>query len=261
MNLKKNLFIISFYLFAWGLFAQNEEFSKHIFVNTENDSLNYRLLAPEKVKKGEKYPLVLFLHGAGERGKDNESQLLHGGTMFSNPANREKYPSFVLFPQCPPDVYWFMDKHFEQGFEKGNPFVKDAPASSQTQLVMELLSDFIKKNPVDETRIYIMGLSMGAMATFDIVCRLPDRFAAAIPVCGGVNTERLHELKTKTKFRIYHGDVDNVVPVGLSREAYKTLKKTGKDVEYIEFYGVNHNSWHPAFNSPDFLSWLYGIKK
>ncbi len=241
--------------------AQNDDFSKHTFINAQNDSLNYRLLVPENIQKGKKYPLVLFLYGAGERGKDNESQLRNGGTLFSNPSNREKYPSFVLFPQCPSEFYWFMDKRPEQGFKNGNPFAKNVPASSQTQLVMELLDDFIQKNPVDERRIYVMGLSMGAMATFDIVCRQPDRFAAAIPICGGVNLERLHELKTSTKFRIYHGDIDDVVPVGLSREAYKALKKSGKEVEYIEFYGVNHNSWHPAFNSPDFLSWLYKIKK
>lgn len=241
--------------------AQNEDFSKHTFVNNQNDSLNYRLLVPENIKKGEKYPLVLFLHGAGERGKDNESQLRNGGTLFSNPSNREKYPSFVLFPQCPEEFYWFMDKRPEQGFKDGNPFAKNVEASSQTKLLMELLEDFIKKNPVDEKRIYVIGLSMGGMATFDIVCRLPYKFAAAVPICGGANLQRLKELKTKTKFRIYHGDIDNVVPVGLSREAYKALKTSGKEVEYIEFYGVNHNSWHPAFNTSDFLSWLYKIKR
>lgn len=257
----KNIILLFSILMVNATFAQNESFSKLTFVNTDNNSLNYRLLAPENIKKGEKYPLVLFLHGAGERGSDNELQLLNGGTMFSNPSNRDKFPSFVLFPQCPNEFYWSIEKRPEQGFNNQNLFAENAPVSSQMKLVIELLNDFIRKNPVDETRIYVVGLSMGAMATFDLVCRLPNTFAAAIPICGGVNIERLRHTKTQTKFRIYHGDKDDVVPVHFSRDAYKALKETGKNVEYIEFYGVNHNSWHPAFNTPDFLSWLYNCKK
>ncbi|MFK8266640.1 carboxylesterase family protein [Capnocytophaga cynodegmi] len=244
-----------------SFFAQNDSFSKEIFVSKTKDSLKYRLLTPDKVEKGKKYPLVLFLHGAGERGTDNESQLRNGGTLFSNPSNREKFPSFVLFPQCPPDFYWPIDKRPAEGFMDKNPFEKNAPISTQLKLVDELLTNFIKNNPIDENRIYIMGLSMGGMGTFDFVCRFPNRFAAAIPICGGVNTSWLKEFRGKTKFRIYHGDIDSVVSVEFSREAYKALKESGNDVEYIEFYGVGHNSWYPAFNMPDFLPWLYQIKK
>lgn len=244
-----------------SFFAQNEAFSKEIFIGSTKDSLKYRRLIPENLEKNRKYPLVLFLHGADERGKDNESQLLHGGTMFSNPLNRDKYPSFVLFPQCPNNFYWSIEKRPEQGFDSSALFSENPPITSQMKLVIELLNDFTEKNPVDEKRIYVVGLSMGAMATFDLVCRLPDKFAAAIPICGAVNPERLKHLKTNTQFRIYHGDSDQVVPVTFSRNAYKALKKTGKNVEYIEFYGVGHNSWHPAFNMPDFLSWLYQNQK
>ena len=101
---------------------------------------------------------------------------------------------------------------------------------------------------------------MGAMGTFDMVARFPDIFAAAIPICGTVNPQRLSAAKN-VNFRIFHGDADNVVPVEGSREAYKALKPTGASVEYIEFPGCNHGSWNPAFNYPDFMEWLFKQKK
>ncbi|HBX46492.1 MAG TPA: phospholipase, partial [Porphyromonadaceae bacterium] len=83
------------------LVAQQEDFIKEVYLSSQGDSLLFRQLNPQQVVPGKKYPLVVFLHGAGERGNDNEAQLTHGGNMFTNPVNREKYPAFVLFPQCP----------------------------------------------------------------------------------------------------------------------------------------------------------------
>ena len=94
------LFFISLFLLGVGARSQ-EMYQKKVFISSRGDSLNYRLLRPEVEKTGLQYPLVLFLHGAGERGSDNEKQLTHGGQMFLNPVNREKYPAFVLVPQCP----------------------------------------------------------------------------------------------------------------------------------------------------------------
>lgn len=240
--------------------AQNEDYIAKVYISQEGDSLLYRELKPYKIDKGEKYPLVLFLHGAGERGKDNLSQLTHGAKMFTNPVNREKYPAFVLFPQCPADLYWPMPTR-PNNFKEGNPFPVDAEISRPLALTQELLNQFIKKHPVDKNRIYVVGLSMGGMGTFDIVCRNPNLFSAAIPICGGINTERLNGFKSITAFRIFHGDADDVVPVKFSREAYLKLKKEGANVEYIEFPGANHGSWIPAFNRNDFMSWLFQQEK
>ena len=99
------LFFISLFLLGVGARSQ-EMYQKKVFISSRGDSLNYRLLRPEVEKTGLQYPLVLFLHGAGERGSDNEKQLTHGGQMFLNPVNREKYPAFVLVPQCPEKDYW-----------------------------------------------------------------------------------------------------------------------------------------------------------
>ena len=105
-----------------------------------------------------------------------------------------------------------------------------------------------------------MGLSMGGMATFDLVSRYPEIFAAAIPICGAADTKRLANAKG-VKWRIYHGDADTVVPVEASRAAYKALKEAGIKVEYVEFPGCAHASWTPAFNQPDFMKWLFKQKK
>lgn len=234
-------------------------FSKELFVSQNGDLLLYRQLNPISVDTDTQYPLVLFLHGAGERGNDNELQLLHGANMFTNPVNRTNYPTFALFPQCPTNSFWAPINRSDIKDESFYPYQAQMPASLQA--VKELLDNFIDNYPIDPNRIYIMGLSMGGMGTFDMVCRYPYLFAAAIPICGGINIKRLGEIETTTSFRIYHGDADSVVPVSSSRNAYTTLKAKNADVKYIEFPGIDHNSWTPAFNMPDFMAWLFSQSK
>jgi predicted peptidase len=238
------------------LYAQND-FTAKEFTTSSNDILKYRELLPDNYNPEKQYPLVLFLHGAGERGNDNQAQLRHGSMMFTNPVNQEKYPAIVLFPQCPASSTWPFEKAPEGSW---NNFPKNDPISTPLNAVKELLDQYLEMKSVDKKRIYILGISMGGMGTFDMVCRYPDIFAAAIPICGGVATERLVKAKD-VKFRIYHGDADMVVSVHNSRNAYKELKKDGAKVEYIEFPGCNHDSWNPAFNRSDFLEWLFKQKK
>lgn len=254
--IRKVTSIITLWLITFLLCAQLSDYTAEFFQSVSGDTLLYRELFPQRIEQNKKYPLVLFLHGAGERGNDNSSQLTHGSMMFTNPVNREKYPAFVLFPQCPADLYWPTPERPE-GFHQENPFPIDAEISKPLAMTKELLDKVINEYPVDTERIYIIGLSMGGMGTFDMICRFPDYFAAAIPICGGIDIERLSDLKTSAKFRIFHGDADSVVPVRFSREAYIKLKQEGVDVEYIEFPGVDHGSWNPAFNLPDFMEWLF----
>ena len=175
--------------------------------------------------------------------------------MFLNPVNQDKYPAYVLFPQCPSDGYW--------AFSKRPDFPTMTPEEQITPIlkaVKEMIDKYIDMPTVDASRVYIMGVSMGAMATYDLTARHPELFAAAIPICGAVAPGRMAAAKN-IKFRIYHGDADNVVPVACSRLAYKELKEAGAKVEYFEFPGCDHLSWNPAFNQPDFMKWLFAQKK
>lgn len=252
--MKKLILLLSVLLLSLEFIAAQDEYERSVFVSSSGDSLNYRLLEPEVMQAGEKYPLVLFLHGAGERGNDNEKQLTHGGQMFLNPVNREKYPAFVLFPQCPESGYWAYENRPQSFIPAQMPAGEEMP--SVFQAVKELLDMYLANPQVDKSRIYIIGLSMGAMGTYDMVSRFPDIFAAAVPICGTINPTRLSAAKN-VAFRIFHGDTDDVVPVAGSRQAYKALKAAGASVEYIEFPGCNHGSWNLAFNYPDFMKWIF----
>ena len=245
--------IIALLIFVTSASAE-DLYKREVFVSQDGDSLQYRVLYPENIKDGEKYPLVLFLHGAGECGGDNEKQLVHGAEMFLNPVNREKYPAYVIFPQCPEDKYWaFLSRplSFAPGEMTGEKIVTPLIKS-----VKELVDSYINLPNIDKNRVYVIGLSMGGMAVFDLVIRFPEIFAAAVPICGAVDPSRLPSAKD-VPFRIFHGDSDNVVTVENSRQAYRTLKSLGAEVEYIEFPGCNHGSWNPAFCYPDFMKWIF----
>lgn len=230
----------------------------HYYVSSNKDTLWYRSLSPVSLVAGKKYPLVLFLHGAGERGNDNECQLKHGSGLFINPVNRYKYPAWVLFPQCPKSKFGPFET--EPSSLDGATFPEASATSFYVSRLKELLDFYMSKPEVDQTRIYVVGLSMGAMAAYDMACRFPDIFTAIIPICGAVNSHRLSGAKDIC-FRIFHGEKDEAVPVSCSREAYRVLKEYGAKVEYIEFYGCGHLSWYPAFNYPDFMDWLFNQKK
>lgn len=254
--MKKTILIFIILNIVLHAFSQEALFQKKEFVY-KGDTLKYQVLFPENYNINKKYPLVLFLHGSGERGNDNELQLTHGSSMFLNAENREKYPAIIIFPQCPSDEYWVEISRANNQFS----FPENPKISTPMLLTKKLLDYYVKNEEVDKNRIYVMGLSMGGMGTFDLICRYPKYFAAAVPICGGVNTTRMKKVKN-LPIRIFHGGADPVVNKQFSIDAYNELKKEGSTkVEYIEFPGVGHNSWDSAFTYPDFMKWVFKQKK
>ncbi len=251
--MKKLLSIAFIAFFCFSASANSDLYEKREFI-FKGDTLKYRVLFPENYDKNRSYPLVVFLHGSGERGDDNEKQLKYGTELFTNEENRKDYPSIVIFPQCPENDFWVEREKID--FE--NIEFPEKPKMTQSLfLVKKLLDSYRKKEAVDKKRIYVMGISMGGMGTFDLICRYPKYFAAAIPICGGVNTNRLKKVRNMP-IRIFHGGADPIVSREFSRDAHIELKAQGSvKVEYIEFPGVGHDSWTKAFNYPDFLSWMY----
>ena len=255
--MKKSVQIVIMMFCFVSAFAQSELFEKKEFIY-KGDTLKYRVLFPENYDKTRKYPVVLFLHGSGERGSDNEKQLVHGSALFTNEQNRKDYPAIVIFPQCPQNSSW-INIHDRDGSMINFP--KDTAITKPLLLVKKLLDNYQKTEAVDKKKMYVAGLSMGGMGTFDLICRYPRYFAAAIPICGGVNEARLKKVK-KMPIRIFHGAADNVVSREHSRNAYIELKAEGSQrAEYIEFPGVGHNSWDAAFAYSDFLSWMFYQEK
>ncbi len=237
-------------------YGQYELYEKCEYVSG-GDTLRYRIMYPEGYQQGKKFPMVLFLHGLGECGSDNELQLRFGAGQFANPVNRENYPAIVIFPQCPKGKYWVRQR--PATFDEVG--MLEQPFEGPMTMVWDMVQSYADTAKVDTRRIYVMGESMGGIGTFDLVCRFPDFFAAAVPICGAVNTERLVAPARTVAFRIYHGDADPIVPVEASRRAYKALKQYGAKVEYIEFPGVWHDSWGWAFLQPDYLEWIFKQKK
>ena len=237
--------------------AQNSLFQKKEFI-FNCDTLRYRVLFPDNYDKSKTYPFVIFLHGSGERGNDNEKQLIHGASLFADSINRADYPAIVLFPQCPENQSWVtLNIKPDEKFDMINTINPTKPL----ELVKRLIDFYQRTEAVNSKRIYILGLSMGGMGTFDLICRYPKTFAAAISICGAVNVERLIKVR-QMPIRIYNGDSDNVVSPEYSRNAYIKLKANGSDkVEHIEFSGIGHDSWTPAFAESDFLKWLFAQSK
>lgn len=246
-----------------GLCQDKSLFEKKTFVSENGDHLNYRILYPEGYDNSQSYPLVLFLHGAGERGDDNEKQLTHGADLFLNPENRKRFPAIVVFPQCPEDLYWIDISIRSKLGGKGDPNFEESIKSPSEELaiVNELMNHIEKTTSVKSDQRYIMGLSMGAFGTFETLARWPEKYAAALAICGGGNISLTKNYAKQTALWITHGAKDEVVPVTLSQRIYHALKEQGADVRYTEFPEANHNAWDPTFAMPELLPWLFSNHK
>lgn len=256
----KKLLTIALLLFVQLANAQDKTlFSKEQFVKG-GDTLQYRMLLPENFDEKKQYPVLFFLHGAGERGTNNEAQLIHGSKLFLNPENRKNFPAIIIFPQCPQDDYWANviigdGKKLERfSFQKGGK-----PRKSM-ELLIALVAKIKSEKFSDKDRFYVGGLSMGAMGTYEILRRKPNVFASAFAICGGDHVENVKKYK-HVPLWIFHGAKDSVVPIQKSEIVVNELKRLNSDVKFRIYPDANHNSWDPAFAEPDFLSWIFSYRK
>lgn len=241
---------------AAGGFAQSfPSFEKKEFLKG-GDTLRYRVEYPLNYDAGKKYPMVVLMHGAGERGNDNEAQLVWGGSLFADSAVRAKFPAIVLFPQCGADDFWANLNYVPTDSLRFHMRSDSAPKKAMG-LVIQLLDEFAASGTVDTKRIYVGGLSMGGMGTFELLWRKPGFFAAAFPICGAGDPGKVSVYARKFPIWVFHGGADPVVPVGNSHLMVAALKAAKANVSYSEYPGVGHDSWKNAFAEPQLLPWLF----
>ena len=253
-------------IFLIGLLQMNniaaqdiQDYEKHVLIDG-TDTLPYRVLLPVNYRPSEKYPLLLFLHGAGERGNDNMAQLVHGGKLFVKDSIRLKFPAIVVFPQCPQNSFWSNVDFKMNGDKRVLQFKPDGEPTAAMRMLLLLLPKLQKDFSINKSQVYVGGLSMGGMGTFELVNRMPKTFAAAFAVCGGGNTASAKQL-SKTAWWIFHGEEDPIVPYQLSLDMYEAIRQTGAEVRMSLYPTVDHSSWDIAFKEKELLGWLFKHKK
>ena len=205
------------------------------FQNKRIEKLNYLLYLPEMIA-GEKLPLIVALHGAGERGDDFDKLTVHGMPKYIE--GGMNIPAVVIAPQCPENFIW----------------------NQITVELKELIDSTAQEFDIDTDRISVTGLSMGGYGTWEMGMAYPGFFAALAPICGGGVSWRVYTMG-KTPVWAFHGDADDVVPAANSIEMCDRLKKCGGNVKLTLFHGVTHNSWEPAYEDTKLIEWLVGATK
>lgn len=257
--------LILFFIFllnCCGIYSQQSSiFEKKDFVKGK-DTLRYRVSYPIGYKTTKKYPLLIFLHGSGERGRNNEAQLTHGGRLFASDSMRQLFKAIVIFPQCPNDSTWNYIQVVTDSVTKARVFsFPERNSTTPLRLVKQLVDDMVAEGKADAKRLYIGGLSLGGMGTFDMLARYPGFFTAAFPICGAGNSTNAYKFAGKTAVWIFHGEKDPVVNVVFSRDYYRALQETNAEVKYTEYPGVGHDSWNNVFAEKGLVEWLLTHKR
>ena len=227
------------------------DFQARTFTDAQGKTLNYRLYVPKNYKAGEKYPLILFLHGSGERGSDNQKQVGYfAASVFADDATQAARPCFLVAPQCPEKDSWAAIHGTKQDVEFS------AAPTEPMRLTIAMLDALQKEFSVDPNRLYITGLSMGGYGTWDALARYPGLFAAAIPICGGGDPKMAKKM-TNTPIWDFHGGADPTVPPARSHHMIIALRDAGGEPNFTEYPGVGHNSWEKAYREPELAAWLF----
>ncbi|MBO5785701.1 MAG: family 20 glycosylhydrolase [Clostridia bacterium] len=225
--------------------------AKFTFKNKDT-TLPYRLILPESYSEGKEYPMIVFFHGAGERGNDNELQFVHCVQYLYDNAPED---CIILAPQCPTGNQWV-----DTPWKNGAYSVDKIPESNEMKAVVELIAELEGKYSIDSDRIYAAGLSMGGFATWDAIMRHNDLFAAAVPVCGGGDPSKAELLKFTPIFT-FHAVNDPDVPYSGTRDTVNAIKEVGgTKIEYTEYSYGGHGIWNQAFATEGLLEKLFGCR-
>ncbi|MHC4543477.1 MAG: carboxylesterase family protein [Planctomycetota bacterium] len=212
----------------------SQSFEKTI---TKNLSCEYLLFLPEGYSKNKQgWPLMLFLHGAGERGSDLKKVKKHGPPKIVD--KQKDFPFIVVSPQCPKDDWW----------------------TDKIEVLIHLLDDIVARYNVDTERIYLTGLSMGGYGTWALASEYPERFAAVAPICGGGNRIMAFRLKDVPVWA-FHGAKDNVVPLELSEEMVNAIKARGGDATLTVYPNAGHDSWTETYKNKELYDWFFKHSK
>ncbi len=239
-NLRFVLAIVFFLVFAilihcGAAMAEKGDRQKAAVMNREiKVSLKYLLYLPPDYEQQDSWPVLLFLHGIGERGDDLDLLKKHGPPKLI--AGGKEFPFIVVSPQCPMDRWW------------------------EPMELKALLDEVVEKYKVDQDRIYVTGLSMGGFGTWSLAAYQPHRFAAIVPICGG-GEPVLTRLYAQTPVWVFHGAKDPVVPLRRSEAMVEALKKNGGNVKFTIYPEAGHDCWTEAYNDPKLYEWLLEQKR
>jgi predicted peptidase len=228
-------------------------------VTVEGTQYRYQVYLPSEWTPGKKWPVILFLHGAGERGDDGlmQTQVGLGGAIR---LHSDRYAAIVVMPQCAKSKWW-----------------TDAAMEAQA---LTALDQSIKEFHGDPDRVYLTGLSMGGYGSWSLAAKYPGKWAATVVICGGIRmprrpglpqaseestadpyAEAAKRIGEKLPVWVFHGGDDPTVPVTEARSMVEALKGIGNQVKYTEYEGVKHNSWDKAYAEPDLPAWLFAQHK
>lgn len=212
-------------------------YTKHKWESNSHYNFNYVRYLPKDLDESKKYPLVFFLHGAGERGDDLDIAMRHGYMKHVRESGAE-YPFILIGPQCPDNKYW----------------------GCFTESLLAFLDYICETLPVDKDRVYLTGISMGGTGTWMLAMSAPERFAAIAPVCGS-GIYWYGEVLKNMPIMMYHGDCDITVPIGDAIEMLNSINKRGGNAQIKILYGQGHNIWNDVYSGDELCSWLLTHKR
>ena len=228
----------------------DERFLRKAHTSPSGDTLLYRLFVPDVTDSTSRYPLIIFLHGGQGAGTDNAKQISgsnwSGSHVWLQADVQRRHPAFVAAPQLPRLYRW--------------DYVASEELSTYGELAVELVEELVHSYPIDRSRIYVTGQSLGGWGVWDLIAKRSDLFAAAIPVCGAGNPKAATAMRGVSIW-VFHGAGDREVEVERSREMVEALRAAGASVEYTEYGSSGHAIWDQVYAEKGLTDWLFAQRK